>query len=144
MILDTNFLIQLDNNHPEAIQKARELEKSSKPQRIPDIVVFELWVSVGKGGETESNLEDLKRVINRYPRAELTRDISKRAGIIEGTLQQKDPNDSGVGSADAIIAATALEFGEPVVTDNISDFVRRIKKQADQTELQVESFIDRS
>lgn len=142
MILDTNFLIGIDNNHPGAIEKARELEAQGVPRRIPDIVVCELWISIGKGTHTESNRRDLAQVINGLPKAKLTTEISKRAGVIEGTLQALDENGSGVGIADAIIAATALEMEEPVVTDNERDFKNRIRNQGGETDLEVIPFKD--
>jgi 23S rRNA C2498 (ribose-2'-O)-methylase RlmM len=40
MILDTNFLIDIDNNIPSALGKARELEKKGRPRRVPRVVVY--------------------------------------------------------------------------------------------------------
>jgi predicted nucleic acid-binding protein len=47
MILDTQLLIGLSNNDPDAVQKANELE--SLPTRIPTVVVFELLYVVRTG-----------------------------------------------------------------------------------------------
>ena len=72
--------------------------------------------------------------------SDLTVPIAKRAGEIEGAAQRSDQNDVGVGLADAIIAATAIEFDEPVVTDDETDFIRRIQGQAGVTELDVDLY----
>lgn len=140
MIIDTNFIIQVNNNHPGAREKVKELEREGVSLRVPDIVVFELWISVGKGENTEENKNELEKVINNLPRVKTTREIVKKAGRIEGRLQASDENDSGVGSGDAIIAATALIRDEPVMTDDRSDFVRRIKREAGETHLDVRDF----
>lgn len=139
MILDTNFLIDIEANRPEALEQAREIEANGSPRRVPHVVVFELWVAVGKGTETESNRRTFERVLNGLPRVELTDAVVKRAGEIEGRVQAADPNDSGVGVADAVIAATALHLDEPVVTDD-GDFRRRIKEQAGVDSLRIEEY----
>ncbi|AUX09043.1 PilT domain-containing protein [Halalkaliarchaeum desulfuricum] len=140
VVLDTNFLIDLDNNRPEAIEKAREIERESKPRRVPRIVVTELWIAVGKGTKADHNREKFERLLAGLPHVDLTAPIAKKAGEIEGRTQPSDPNGIGVGMADAIITATALEFDEPVVTDDETDFCNRIGNQAGITELEVDLY----
>jgi len=140
MILDTNFLIDLDNDRPEAVETARRIEREGLPRRVPRIVMFELWIAVGKGTRTEHNRRKFERLLDGLPQVELTAPIATRAGEIEGETQAADPNDIGVGSADAIIAATAVELEEPVVTDDKPDFVNRIQGQAGVSELDVELY----
>jgi predicted nucleic acid-binding protein len=140
MILDTNFLIALDANQPEAMEKAKELERMGVPRRVPRIVIFELWESVGKGTQTESNRRESEQVITGLPQAELTESIAKRAGEIEGQAQAAHPKGHGIGVADSIIAATALEYDEPVVTDDRTDFVDRMQQTLGLTNLRVELY----
>jgi predicted nucleic acid-binding protein len=66
--------------------------------------------------------------------------IAKRAGEIEGQAQASDPNDSGVGAADAIIAATALVLDEPVMTDDRRDFANRMQNDLSLNDLRVEVY----
>lgn len=140
MILDTNFLIDLDNDRSEAIEKARRIEREGLPRRVPRIVIFELWVAVGKGTHTEHNRRTFERLLDGLPQVELTAPIAKQAGKIESETQAADPNDIGVGTADAIIAATGIELAEPVVTDDKRDFVHRIQEQAGVSALDVELY----
>lgn len=140
MILDTNFLIDIHTNRPAALEEAREIETSTAVRRVPQVVVFELWTAVGNGSETEENRHAFDHVLGGLPRVGLTDSIGKRAGVIEGELQAADPNDSGVDVADAVIAATALELDEPVVTDDETDFVQRIQGEAGLSELTVELY----
>lgn len=139
VVLDTNFLIDIDNNRPEAIEKAREIERSGNPRRVPRIVITELWVAIGKGTEAEHNREKFERLLDGLPQVDLTEPIAKRAGAIEGKAQSADQNGVGVGTADAILAATALEVDEPVVTDD-GDFVKRIQELSGCGALEVDHY----
>jgi predicted nucleic acid-binding protein len=140
MILDTNFLIDIDNDIPSALEKAREIDDAGYPRRVPRVVIFELWTAVGKGTQTEQNREKYERLLRGLPQVDLTSPIAKRAGEIEGKAQANDPNDSGIGAADAIIAATALVLDEPVVTDDRRDFVNRIQNDLGLDDLRVEAY----
>lgn len=124
MILDASFLIDIEGERERALTKAQEIEANGVPRRVPMVVVFELYISVGKGTRTDENRQTVDRVLQSLPIVELTEPIAKRAGIIEGELQADDRGEKGIGSADAIIAATALEYEEPIVTDDPDDFER--------------------
>lgn len=139
LILDTNFLIELGNSNPDAMAKAHDLERERLPRNVPRIVITELWISVGKGTQTERNRRKYERVLAELPIVDMTDRIARTAGELEGATQASDPHDSGVGLADAIIAATALEFDEPVVTNDRTDFVNRIQRNH-ATDLRVELF----
>jgi len=140
VILDTNFLIALDEGMPSAIEKARGIERQGYPRRVPEIVAYELWVAVGKGTRTAHNRQKYEQLLDGLPRVTLTAAIAKRAGKIEGETQATDPNGSGIGAADAIVAATALETDEPVVTDDRRDFVNRIQDNLGYSDLRVELY----
>jgi len=140
MILDTSFIIDLDSRIPAARQKAAEIERQDRPRRVPQIAVAELWVSVGFGGETVQNRTQLQQTLQGLPRADLTERIAKRGGRIQGEAMANDANGSGVGLEDALIAATALEYDEPVVTDNTRDFVTRIQQTLGYDDLDVASY----
>ena len=103
-------------------------------------MISELWIAVGKGSRTEHNREKFERLLSGLPQVDLTAPIAKRAGEIEGQVQSLDENGAGIGLADAVIAATALEFDEPVVTDDETDFVTRIREQAGVSELAVDLY----
>ncbi len=140
MILDTNFLIALDNRDPSARQKAKQIERQNRPRKVPDVVVAELWVSVGYGATPTKNRRNLRQVLRNLGRADLTRRIAKLGGKIQGEAKDNDPNNSGVGLANALIAATAIELNEPVVTNNTTDFVSRIQQNLGYSGLDVETY----
>ena len=124
MILDSSFLIDVEWEHEGALAKAREIEAGDLPRRVPLVVVSELYISVGKGTRTEENRRTVDRVLRALPIVELTVPIAKRAGILEGELQDKDESDEGIGLVDALIASIALEYDEPIVTGDPDDFRR--------------------
>ncbi|WP_276258055.1 PIN domain-containing protein [Haloglomus litoreum] len=120
MILDTNFLGALKDRHPGALAKAEELETSGVPLRVPTIVWFELFIPVGHTNRQQYRLEDqraYRRLISSRPTVDLTQSIAKRAGVLEGTHRRSDSKPA-LGPADAIVASTALEVNEPVVSDD--------------------------
>ncbi|QPV63105.1 PIN domain-containing protein [Halosimplex litoreum] len=120
MILDTDFLIELDAGSDRALAHARELEDGGVPLRIPTIVTFEWFISVGKGSAAEANRRAFRRLVSGKPTVELTDSIGRRAGELEGVHQGSDSK-VRLGHGDAIVAATAMELDEPVVTTD-ADF----------------------
>lgn len=123
MILDTNFLGALKDQHSGARSKAAELEASGVPLRVPTIVWFELFIPVGHTTEERYKLEDqhaYRRLIASKPTVDLTQSIAKRAGVLEGAHRRSDSKPN-LGPADAIVASTALEVNEPIVSDD-TDF----------------------
>ena len=88
---------------------------------MPHTVLYELYIGVGKGIQTDENKEQVENVLSSLPLEPTTPSIARRAGKIEGELQK---NGEAIGAVDAIVAATALDYDEPVVTADIRDFER--------------------
>jgi tRNA(fMet)-specific endonuclease VapC len=123
MILDTSFFIRLQEQDSGALQKARIVQSADVPLRIPSAVLYELYISVGKAENQQymvKNQRALQRLIGSKPVVEMTSDIAKRAGVLEGSRQKSDTKPS-LGSVDAIVAATAQFFNEPIICED-SDF----------------------
>ncbi|MFC7027180.1 PIN domain-containing protein [Halomicroarcula sp. GCM10025324] len=120
MILDTEFLISLRAEEPDAVELAAELEATGVPTRIPTIVIQELYVGVGAGADENENVRAYEALIANKPVVELDENISRRAGVLEGQHLTSDTKPS-LGPGDAIVAATGLVHNEPVVT-NDDDF----------------------
>ncbi|PSQ47792.1 hypothetical protein BRD15_06605 [Halobacteriales archaeon SW_6_65_15] len=55
MILDTSFLIDVQRDFGPAIDRTMTIESADRPTRIPLVVVYELFLGVGKGTRTEAN-----------------------------------------------------------------------------------------
>jgi hypothetical protein len=126
LILDTNFPIDLAEGHENAAKKAEEVKRDGVPIRVPKVVICELWISVGHGSRTEENRKKYESVLRSLGQVDLRERIAKRAGRMESELAASDTN-AAVGPVDAIIAATALELDEPIVTDDRNDFLDGLK-----------------
>lgn len=122
MILDTDFLISLDEGRSDAVQKATELEAASVPLRISAVTVQELYIGVGAGETSFENASTYEALVEHKPVVGIDGQIARRAGVIQGIHLTSDSKPN-LGLADAIIAATALRFDEPIVTSD-RDFTR--------------------
>lgn len=120
MILDTEFLISLRVEEPDALELAAELEAAGVPTRIPTVVIQELYVGVGAGDDATENVRAYEALVGNKPVVALDENISRRAGVLEGQHLTSDAKPT-LGPGDAIVAATGLVHNEPVVT-NDSDF----------------------
>ena len=69
-------------------------------------------MKVGEEGATNAFLDGLVSVVVDIP-------IARRAGTMLGELRSKGMT---IGIADAIIAATALQFGAPLLTNNVEHY----------------------
>ena len=120
MILDSSFLIDLQRGSRRAIDRATEIEAKHEPSRVPLVVVYELFIGVGKGTKREENRLRVRRVLDRVSSVRATEPLMEQAGYLDGAVQRELGD--GIGTADAIIAATAIEYDEPVVTADTTDF----------------------
>lgn len=120
MILDTEFLIDLDNQSQDAIEKATELEAADVPLRVPTIVIQELYVGVGAGSKSFENARKYEALMANKPIVEMNGNIARQAGALEGQHIASDDKPN-LGPGDSIVAATGLQYNEPVVTSD-TDF----------------------
>lgn len=120
MILDTEFLISLQAEESPAVERAAELEATGVPTRIPTVVIQELYVGVGAGGDANENARAYNALVANKPVVSLNKNIAQRAGVLEGQHLTSDSKPA-LGPGDAIVAATGLVYNEPVIT-NDTDF----------------------
>ena len=78
-------------------------------------------MGVGKGTQSDTNRERIDRVVQSLVLEPTTPSIVRRAGELEDELQASS---EGVGAVDAIVGATALAYGEPVLTADTDHFDR--------------------
>jgi tRNA(fMet)-specific endonuclease VapC len=121
MILDTSYIIALDKQNPDAVELSKKHDAANLPQRLPATVLSELYVSVGAGELPHDNVRAYEELIGNLPLIDVDENIARRAGAIQGEHLASDAK-SALGLADATIAATALVYNEPVVTDDVDDF----------------------
>ncbi|MUV90201.1 PIN domain-containing protein [Halapricum sp. CBA1109] len=117
MILDTNYLIAVDSGDTGAVEKARELESTDRPLRIPTVVIHEIYRAVGMSGRPNDDADRYEKFFSSCPVVPLDENIARRAGVLDGKSMASDSSKS-LDVADAVIAATGLVHNEAVVSDD--------------------------
>jgi len=123
MILDTQYLGALADGDEAAREKARALDESAIPVRIPTAVIWEVYTGIGnaplegQGAELRALYE---RLIASRPTVDLTPAVARRAGELNGTHTKSDVVNE-LDGADSVVAAHGLLLDEAVVS-NDSDF----------------------
>ncbi|ESP89722.1 PIN domain-containing protein [Candidatus Halobonum tyrrellensis] len=117
MLLDSTFLIDLLNCDTDAIDRLDDLADAATPVSFSVLTAFE--VGVGLSGATQRERYD--RVTDAMTVMPLTHADAQRATVIQRTLQSQG---AAIGSIDALIAGTALERDEAVLTRNVDEFER--------------------
>jgi predicted nucleic acid-binding protein len=121
MIVDTSFLIALDNNIKAAHALGDELELADVPLRVPTPVIFELYASVGAGDDSVGNARSNEALIASKPVLELDENLARKGGVIWGTHRFSDKKPS-LSVVDSMVSAAGLVFNEPVITNDVDDF----------------------
>lgn len=116
MLLDTSYLIDLEEEL--ALRRARPATRFAQRHRraAPRISV----VSLGELAAGEANEAKLRSFLARYRVIAIRNEIGFLAGRLERALASRGGR---LGENDNWIAATALYYGEPLVT-NDGDFDR--------------------
>lgn len=133
MILDTEFLGSLVEQTPAAKQKAGELDDTDVPVRVPAMVVWEVYYGVSNAPKAKRDpLETAyETLFQSFPVVEMDDSLARQAGRIRGRHARSDSL-ATLDGADSAVAATALAYDEPVVS-NDGDF-------GDVAELTVEPY----
>jgi predicted nucleic acid-binding protein len=81
------------------------------------MVVQELYVGVGAGSQSFENARKHEALTANKPIVEMDGKIARRAGTLERSHTVSDDKPE-LGPGDSIIAATGLQYNEPVVTSD--------------------------
>jgi predicted nucleic acid-binding protein len=114
VLLDTSILIDLLHGRKEPVKLIRELIVSGLVLATSSVNIAELYAGMRKGEETAT--EELISGLECLP---LTPEIAKNAGHITVVRRRIGKTHSLV---DMMIAATAIEHGYRLLTDNRKDF----------------------
>ena len=115
MILDTNFLIDLIQGDEDAMQKAEELEKQNASLKVSSATIFELYTGIERSNKPERQKKKVRDVVDSKKVVPINEKISSRAGRIHGELVNRGER---IQSFDTIIAATAIQEGEKLLTND--------------------------
>lgn len=117
MILDSSYLIDLMNDDDGAAAKLEEIADERRPTAISTLTVVE----VGTGITNPSTRNQFDQLTDEMAVIPLNQSAAQRAVEIQRLLESEGKR---IGNVDAMIAATALERNEGVVTRNLSEFRR--------------------
>jgi predicted nucleic acid-binding protein len=114
VLLDTSVLIDLLHGRKEPIGLVRNLTMRGFVLATSSLNIAELYAGMRKGEELET-----EELIAGLECLSLTPEIAKKAGTIIATRRGMGKTHS---LADMMIAATAIEYGYTLLTDNRKDF----------------------
>lgn len=112
-IVDTDILIDAGRGIADAVACLQRIEQHSS-LAVSAVTQMELMV----GCRDKSELRDLDLFLRRFQVLKITDQISDRAV----DLLRQYRLSHGLLIADSLIAATAIELGEPLITKNQRDF----------------------
>lgn len=129
-LIDTDIVIDFLRRRDYA-RKLLENRAGEGLLAISTLTHLEIYqgIKAGEEGVTNAFLDGLTSVTVDVP-------IARRAGRMLGELRSKGVT---VGIADSIIAATALEIGAPILTNNVEHYPFRDLKVVRGLEIQGES-----
>ena len=127
-LFDTNFIIDLINAEPNALNKAKNIEESAL-KAISAITVQEylrgLFYLFSENKQLlKKKMFAAEKELAHFEIISVDYEIAKLAAEIDAKLMKKGEQ---VGVADVLIASTAIKYDLTLVTRNIKDF-RRISR----------------
>lgn len=125
-LLDTTLLIDLMREAKKrapgrATRKLHELVQRNESLRVSLFTVAELYVGVAKGTQSARERKAVENGLQPFDIVPFERTTAEVFGQIVGDLEKRG---FPISDMDALIAATAFEFGDVVVTRNPGHFQR--------------------
>lgn len=117
MILDSSFVVDLMASDEGAVAKLNELVDDAEPLAVSALTVTEVRRGLANDPDRRA-FDDAMDDVSVVP---FDRSEARRAADL---LRRLDAEGTPVGAVDAMIAATALERNEKVLTRNVSEFDR--------------------
>jgi tRNA(fMet)-specific endonuclease VapC len=122
-LFDTSFIIDLVNNHPGAVEKAKQVDREEDPAAVSVITVHEYLLCVhleyyGSKLLTEK-LEGARRDLSPFQPIPLTSEIVEESSLLQAQTEKKGRS---MAMNDLYIASTAVKLKIPLVTRNARDF----------------------
>ena len=115
MILETSFILNLWDEDPRAVAKAREIAARGEPAYIPTPALFELWDGVARSERPREETEKVRTFVETYDLMPFGEDDSREAGLLLGRLSRAG---RPMNTVDVMIAGMAKARRETLVTSD--------------------------
>src|SRR3990172_3760859 len=104
MILDTSFILDLWDEQPDAVAKARQMEARGEPVYIPTPVLFELWEGVARSDRPRAEAAKVLDFAGGHELLPFSDTDAREAGLLSGRLSRSGRM---MGTVDVQIAGMA-------------------------------------
>jgi tRNA(fMet)-specific endonuclease VapC len=121
VILDTDFVIDVLDDQPDAAKKAAALDAREEVQYLSLVTVYELFQSVGAAQHPDALAGTFDAIIEERPLLGLDGRTMRTAGRVWGQLRVSGDE---IGALDTMIGASGLVHDESVLTGNVEHFER--------------------
>jgi len=123
-LFDTDFIIDLTNSQPGAIQYAKAVDVEASLSAISAVTVHEYLFGVyltyrHDKEELDRRVVSARNELDRFETIPVTREIAEASSRLQATLTAEGVQ---LGINDAYIAATATHYGLTLVTRNTKHF----------------------
>lgn len=104
MILDTSFILDLWDEKPDAVAKAREVDARGEPIYIPTPVLYELWEGVARSARPRSEEAKVVDFAAGHELLPFNDRDAREAGLLSGRLSRSGKM---MGTVDVQVAGMA-------------------------------------
>lgn len=128
MILDTSFILDLWDEKPDAVAKARAVDARGEPIYLPTPVLFELWEGVARSGRPRSEEAKVVEFTAGHELLPFNERDAREAGLLSGRLSRSGRM---MGTVEVQIAGMAKARKQGLLATD-----RRFRELADEVRLE--------
>ena len=88
MILETSFILDLWDEKPEAVNKAREIDARREPIYLPTPVLYELWEGVARSERPRQEAAKIQDFVSGHDILPFSDADAREAGLLAGRLSR--------------------------------------------------------
>jgi tRNA(fMet)-specific endonuclease VapC len=120
-LLDTCFVIDVLRGEPKAAALLDLLRQGSAPLGTSPHTHFELYAGIGRSKRPQEELQRVEAFLDSLAVFQFGPEAARQAGLLDAQLARDGET---VSLIDLMIAATAMQAGQDLVTRNHNDFDR--------------------
>ena len=113
MILETSFILDLWDEKPEAVSKAREIDARGEPTYLPTPVLYELWEGVARSERPRQEATKIQNFVSGHNILPFSDADAWEAGLLSGRLSR---GGRMMGTIDVQVAGMAKARGQVLLT----------------------------